>query len=96
MKLRKSIETDILVIGSGIAGVCAAIYAASEGRRVLLTSSANTFSGSTFYPGTWGFGLVGPDGEEDMEELLETIRTVGRAMINERVARAFVEGLDSW
>jgi L-aspartate oxidase len=95
MKLRKSIETDILVIGSGIAGVCAAIYAAREGRRVLLTSSANTFSGSTFYPGTWGFGLVGPDGEEDMEELLETIRTVGRAMINERVARAFVEGLNS-
>lgn len=95
MKLKKSIETDILVVGSGIAGVCAAIYAAREGRRVLLTSSANTFSGSTFYPGTWGFGLVGPDGEEDLEELLETIRTVGSGMINERVARAFVEGLNS-
>jgi L-aspartate oxidase len=95
MKLRKSIETDILVIGSGIAGVCAAISAAREGKSVLLTSSANIFSGSTFYPGTWGFGLVGPDGEEDTDELLETIRTVGSAMIDEKVARAFVEGLNS-
>ncbi|ETA79297.1 FAD-binding protein [Youngiibacter fragilis] len=95
MKLKKRIETDILVIGSGIAGVCAAVSAAREGRSVLLTSSANTFSGSTFYPGTWGFGLVGPDGEEDTEELLETIRTVGSGMINEKVARAFAEGLNS-
>ncbi len=95
MKLRKSIETDILVIGSGIAGVCAAISAAREGKSVLLTSSANIFSGSTFYPGTWGFGLVGPDGEEDTDELLETIRTVGSGMIDEKVARAFVEGLNS-
>ena len=95
MKLRKSIETDILVIGSGIAGVCAAISAAREGKSVLLTSSANIFSGSTFYPGTWGFGLVGPDGEEDTDELLDTIRTVGSGMIDEKVARAFVEGLNS-
>lgn len=94
MKLKSGIETDILVIGSGIAGVAAAIAAAQEGKSVLLTSSANIFSGSTFYPGTWGFGLVGPEDEEDEDDLLETISRVGAGMIRKDVAEAFVEGLN--
>lgn len=94
MKLKSGIETDILVIGSGIAGVAAAIAAAQEGKSVLLTSSANIFSGSTFYPGTWGFGLVGPEDEEDEDDLLETISRVGAGMIRKDVAKAFVEGLN--
>lgn len=94
MKLKSGIETDVLVIGSGIAGVAAAIAAAKEGKSVLLTSSANIFSGSTFYPGTWGFGLVGPEDQEDEDDLLETISRVGAGVIRKDVAKAFVEGLN--
>lgn len=94
MKLKPGIETDILVIGSGIAGVTAAIAAVREGKSVLLTSSANIISGSTFYPGTWGFGLVGPEDQEDEEDLLETISRVGAGVVNKEVAKAFVEGLN--
>lgn len=89
------LKTDVLVVGAGIAGISAAIYAAKNGAKVALVSSTKIFSGSTFYPGTWGFGLIGPEDEEDKENLLETIRTIGQNMVIEDVAKTFVEHLNS-
>ncbi|MDL2313837.1 FAD-binding protein [Desulfovibrio sp. OttesenSCG-928-C14] len=40
--LKKTIETDVLVIGGGIAGLMAAIGAARGGARVILADKANT------------------------------------------------------
>lgn len=40
--LSKSLETDVLVIGGGIAGLMAAIGAAETGARVILADKANT------------------------------------------------------
>ena len=77
----KTKTTDILVLGSGIAGVTSAIFAASKGMSVIMASSAQTFSGSSFYPGTWGLGLIGPEDEEDIDNLIE----IGRASCRERV-----------
>ena len=53
-------QTDVLVVGAGIAGISAAIEAARAGARVTIASLGATFSGSSFYGGTWGLGLVGP------------------------------------
>ena len=94
--MRKTIDTDVLVLGTGIAGVTSAIYAAKTGARVVLASSAQTFSGSTFYPGTWGLGLIGPedDHEEDGENLIETILSIGKGMAVPSLVRTFVENLN--
>jgi len=89
------LKTDVLVIGAGIAGISAAIYAAKNGVKVALVSSTKIFSGSTFYPGTWGFGLIGPEDEKDKENLLDAIRSVGQNMVIEDVAKTFVERLNS-
>ena len=89
------LNTDVLVIGAGIAGISAAIYAAKNGAKVALVSSTKIFSGSTFYPGTWGFGLIGPEDEEDEENLLDAIRSIGQHMVIEDVARTFVKNLNS-
>lgn len=89
------LKTDVLVIGAGIAGISAAIYAAKNGAKVALVSSTKIFSGSTFYPGTWGFGLIGPEDEEDKENLLDAIRSIGQHMVIPDVARTFVENLNS-
>ena len=48
---------DVVVVGGGIAGCCAAIEAARAGASVCLASASGVFSGSSFYPGTWGLGL---------------------------------------
>jgi len=95
MSARLLLKTDVLVIGAGIAGISAAIYAAKNGAKVALVSSTKIFSGSTFYPGTWGFGLVGPEDEADQENLLHAVRTIGQNMIIEDVAKTFVDELNS-
>ena len=56
MKLTSQVSCDVLVIGSGLAGIRAALAAAGEGRSVILASSAQIFSGSSFFPrhlGVW-------------------------------------------
>lgn len=85
---------DVVVIGAGIAGTSAALEAARVGARVALASFGATFSGSSFYGGTWGLGLVGPASEEDADDFVETILEVGRGMADPALVRTLVEGVD--
>lgn len=84
---------DALVVGAGIAGCEAALAAAESGARVALASAGETFSGSSFFPGTWGLGLVGPASEKDEEDFVETILEVGRGMALPGLVRALVRGV---
>ena len=84
---------DVLVIGAGIAGCEAALSAAEAGARVALASAGETFSGSSFFPGTWGLGLVGPDGPADEDDLVRAICEVGRGVARCELARTLVSGI---
>ena len=84
---------DVLVIGAGIAGCEAALAAAEAGARVALASAGETFSGSSFFPGTWGLGLVGPDGPADEDDLVRAICEVGRGVARCELVRALVSGI---
>ena len=63
-------STDVLVIGSGIAGLCAAIEAARTGATVTVASAGKTMSGSSFFPVD----------EDDEQDLIDTILAVGGAL----------------
>lgn len=95
MYLTKERSCDVLVVGSGIAGIMAAIEAAEAGCSVILTSSTNIFSGSSFYPGTWGLGLIDPTDKEDRKDLADTIHRVGCGMADPAMVQAFVDGIHS-
>lgn len=86
-------STDVLVIGSGIAGLCAAIEAASAGATVAIASAGKTMSGSSFFPGTWGLGLIGPVDEDDEQDLIDTIQTVGGGVADPTLVQTFVHGI---
>ena len=86
-------STDVLVIGSGIAGLCAAIEAAREGATVTVASAGNTMSGSSFFPGTWGLGLIGPVDEDDEQDLIDTIQAVGGGVADPELVQTFVHGI---
>lgn len=84
---------DVLVAGSGIAGLSAALEAAEAGCSVLLLTSTHLFSGSSFYPGTWGLGLIGPEDPSDRADLCRSIRTVGCGMADPALVEVFVDGI---
>ena len=86
-------STDVLVIGSGIAGLCAAIEAASAGATVTVASAGKTMSGSSFFPGTWGLGLIGPVDEADAQDLIDTIQAVGGGVADPELVQTFVHGI---
>lgn len=86
-------DADVLIIGSGIAGTTAAIAAAEDGARVLIASSGASFSGSSFYGGTWGLGLVGPDGPDDQEDLEASIIAAGCGVADPKLVHVLVAGI---
>lgn len=86
-------STDVLVIGSGIAGLCAGIEAARAGATVTVASVGKTMSGSSFFPGTWGLGLIGPVDAEDEQDLIDTIRAVGGGVADPELVQTFVHGI---
>ena len=93
INLKRSCECDVLVIGAGIAGVMAAIQASEKGSSVIIVSSANILSGSSFYPGTWGLGLIGPENKEDEKDLVKTIKEVGCDVVDENLVETFVKNI---
>lgn len=86
-------STDVLVIGSGIAGLCAAIEAARASATVTVASAGKTMSGSSFFPGTWGLGLIGPTDTADEQDLIDTIQAVGGGVADPELVRTFVHGI---
>lgn len=95
MNLKMTDFYDVLVVGSGIAGLSAAVEAARQGASVAVASSTHLFSGSSFYPGTWGFGLVGPENDDDLEDLIHTICEVGCQMADPVMVRTFASNINS-
>ncbi len=94
MKLKKDKECDVFVMGAGIAGIMAAIEASNSGQKVIISSSSNIFSGSSFYPGTWGLGLIGPEDKNDEEDLAKTIKEVGCNVVDEELVETFVKNIN--
>lgn len=84
---------DVVVAGAGLAGIAAALAAADAGARTAIVSAGPLFSGSSFYEGTWGLGLVGPEDAADVDEFVGTILKVGRGMANPTLVRALAEGV---
>ncbi|MGI5976751.1 MAG: FAD-binding protein [Candidatus Limivicinus sp.] len=92
-KLKLKSSCDVLVLGSGIAGISAAVSAGEAGVSVIIACKGSLFSGSSFYPGTWGLGLIGPENAGDEEDLLRTIEEVGCGMARRELAEGLVRGI---
>ncbi|MFW6160052.1 MAG: L-aspartate oxidase [Acidobacteriota bacterium] len=89
MPKTKGIETDILIIGCGIAGASAALEAAKSGLRiVLITKSMRPEESNTFYA-QGGIVSLGPD--DDPELLAKDIIETGDGINNSKAVNILVQ-----
>lgn len=86
------LHCDVCVVGSGLAGVSAAL-AAAETQSVVLLSLGKILSGSSFYPGSWGLGLIAPRNDADCGNLAAKIREVGCGMNIPELTAVLVENI---
>jgi len=83
------LATDVLVIGGGLAGACAALAAARAGASVLLLSKTPLSETNTSYAQGGIAAVLGPDDSYDLH-VADTLR-VGSGLADPTVVRHFVQ-----
>ncbi|MFA4837951.1 MAG: L-aspartate oxidase [Candidatus Neomarinimicrobiota bacterium] len=78
-------ETDVLVIGAGLAGCAAAFAAQKAGLRVILTTCQDEFTESSSYYAQGGIIYRGEN--DSIENLLEDFQRAGAGIVNEQAVR---------
>jgi len=89
-------ECDVLVIGSGAAGLAAAVTAAWHGLRVTLVEKEPVFGGATAWSGGWAWVPRNPLAQragivEDIEQPLTYLRNELGTHFDEKRVKAFLE-----
>lgn len=87
---------DLLVVGSGAAGLAAAVTAAWHGQRVVLVEKDAVFGGATAWSGGWAWVPRNPlarraDIQEDIEQPLTYLRHELGEHFDEARVRAFLD-----
>ena len=98
------IETDVLVVGAGGAGMYAGVAAAREGARVLLADKSMVGrGGATIMAQMTVAAALGEQGPDDWTRHLADTLEAGRGLVDERLAALLCEGaverireLDEW
>ena len=90
------IKTDVVVVGSGLAGISAAVEAARAGARVALLTAGTLCEGSSFSPHTWGLGMVSPldlesERSRDEQSLSFAMESVGAHQNKPQLVDALME-----
>lgn len=93
IKFSHIIETDIIVAGSGLAGVRATYDAAASGKRVTLLTKGKLCSGSSFYPLTGGLRAQLPIDEKDKELYLNELLASGQGMASKTHCEVLVDSI---
>ncbi|QGF23827.1 FAD-dependent oxidoreductase [Raineyella fluvialis] len=91
-----TITTDVLVIGSGAAGISAAIKAAHDGHRVLVIEKDKYLGGTSAISGGWGWLPGNKQGRaqgDTREEQVAYIKALAGDSYNEDLVTTFLDGV---
>ncbi len=88
----RQIETDVLVVGSGVAGIMAALKAAERGCRVTLTSKVSHRGGNSALAG--GAWLV-PSDDFPPDEYFNLVMEAGKRINDAKLVRVLAQRAES-
>lgn len=91
IEISQTIETDVLVVGAGIAGLSCAIEAKSQGLSPLLISKSQVGAGASYFPLKATLGIQVSGGVADYAYFQQDIERVAQGMANPKIIKAYVE-----
>ncbi len=86
---------DVIVIGAGLGGIRCTKELLKNNLNVALVTSKEFCSGASFYPGTWGLGMIGPKNENDKKNLLDNITDIGCGFSNPNLSSILVDNVNN-
>ncbi|MGV6989713.1 FAD-binding protein [Testudinibacter sp. P17/SS/0325] len=89
-QIQTVIETDILVVGSGIAGLSAVKQASGQNLRSVLITKNKIAGGASFFPLKATLGIQVTGDEDDKVQFREDITRVGKGMNNPDVVENYL------
>lgn len=90
-KITHTIETDLLIIGTGIAGLAACVEAHAKGIRATLASKSPIGSGASYFPLKATLGIQVTGDEADKALFQQDMERIGCGKTNLNVIKAYIE-----
>ncbi|QIW16342.1 fumarate reductase [Pasteurellaceae bacterium RH1A] len=91
IKISQTIETDLLIVGGGIAGLASSVEAHKKGIQHILISKAPLGSGASFFPLKATLGIQVTGDKADQALFQEDVERVACGMNNPKIVRAYIE-----
>ncbi|WP_256237835.1 FAD-binding protein [Bacillus sp. EB600] len=91
MKIKERLSVDVLVVGSGIAGLKTSMELSKDGHKVLMATKTQLCSGSSFYPLKASLGTQVTKDNDDKNVFLQDIEDVSHNMHDREMAKIYVE-----
>lgn len=88
---------DVVIVGSGIAGIAAALSARELGARVLLATDGTLCGGSSFSDNTWGLGMVSESScplERGHQSLSKALNSIGMGLCTPTLPERLIHDAD--
>lgn len=91
MEINDTLTCDVLVVGSGIAGLKVSMELAKAGKKVMLATKTQLCSGSSFYPLKASLGTQVTKDESDKDLFLKDIESVSHNMHDKEMAQIYID-----
>jgi succinate dehydrogenase/fumarate reductase flavoprotein subunit len=91
VKISEKISADVLIVGSGIAGLKTSLELSKGGNKVLMVTKTQLCSGSSFYPLKASLGTQVTKDQNDKSVFLQDIEEVSHGMHDKEMAKIYVE-----
>lgn len=91
IQITHQIETDLLIVGSGIAGLASCVEAFEQGLKATLITKTVIGSGASYFPLKATLGIQVTGDESDKAKFQEDIERVAQGQNNPKIVKAYIE-----